>query len=426
MEIFLLFAILLLTVHGNAQNNFEDNLKDIFGSSTRSFLDDYDEVTKKPLADISAIQKCGEGSDQGVHVCVPYYNCDGQTRTIIQTGKTDGFGLIDIRLGASKCDDYMEVCCKIPTGGIPPDVVTQRPIVDPDVPLPSSTIPPINPNRGNNCGIRNPNGIDFKITGNKDNEAEYGEFPWMVAILDKNYNRDSAETFSICGGSLITPSVVLTGAHCVYKYAPSGIKIRAGEWDTQSITERVPYQERDVAKIIRHEQFLNTTLFNNVALLILSEPLFKADNVGTVCLPPQNLKFNSKNCFTMGWGKDVFGKQGRRQVILKKIELPTVSFNTCQQYLRDTRLGKFFELHKSFMCAGGESGKDACTGDGGSPLVCPDPENTGRYYQAGIVSWGIGCGAQNVPGVYADVAKFRNWIDTQMQYQNLITDPYKI
>ena len=54
-------------------------------------------------------------------------------------------------------------------------------------------------------------------------------------------------------------------------------------------------------------------------------------------------------------------------------------------------------------------------GDGGSPLVCPMRKNPLQYVQVGIVSWGIGCGTNNVPGVYADVAKAKSWIDQTLQ-----------
>jgi len=47
-------------------------------------------------------------------------------------------------------------------------------------------------------------------------------------------------------------------------------------------------------------------------------------------------------------------------VILKKVELPIVQHNTCQDVMRTTRLGKYFLLDKSFICAGGEAGKDTC------------------------------------------------------------------
>ena len=78
----------------------------------------------------------------------------------------------------------------------------------------------------------------------------------------------------------------------------------------------------------------------------------------------------------------------------------------------DSRLGPSFLLHPGFICAGGEEGKDACKGnsvfslsssyplwpgDGGSPLVC---DMGGVWQLAGIVSWGVGCGQRDVPGVY--------------------------
>lgn len=77
--------------------------------------------------------------------------------------------------------------------------------------------------------------------------------------------------------------------------------------------------------------------------------------------------------------------------------------------MRQTRLGGRFILDRSFICAGGEPGKDACEGDGGSPLIC---EVNGIWKVAGLVSWGIGCGQPGIPGVYVNVANFRPWIDS--------------
>lgn len=131
-----------------------------------------------------------------------------------------------------------------------------------------------------------------------------GEFPWTVAILKEEKALDGQVlNVYVCGGSLISRSVVLTAAHCVEGKDPQSLKIRAGEWDTQTKDEVFPHQDRQVRDYVVHQSYTKSNLRHDIALLFLHEPVEIAENVNTVCLPPQNELSDGSRCFASGWGK---------------------------------------------------------------------------------------------------------------------------
>lgn len=240
----------------------------------------------------------------------------------------------------------------------------------------------------------------------QDGQAQFAEFPWMAVILRTDTFSNARHQY-ICGGSLIAASLVLTVAHCVTDMHPDNITVRLGAWDIQSNNEKYPHQDRRVSSITIHHDYNKLgDLYNDYAILHLKTPANLTVNVDTVCL---DTSYIGDSCFVAGWGKDKFGEQGKYQQLPKKLELSVWDNEMCQDVLRTTSLGRYFSLHRSFICAGGEVGKDTCTGDGGSALVCQSQEGE-RYTLVGMVAWGVGCGESGIPGVYASVPFADDWI----------------
>merc|ERR1711962_602547 len=347
----------------------------------------------------NVFENCADYTISQGYECVPYYQC--HNGSII----TDGGGLIDVRNGFgilspedSKCEGFLDVCCQDPdfVAPPPPPVVKHVP----------------------RCGQRHQNGLGVRIQGFNQHESQFGEWPHMCAVLSEEGVTDGEGTVNLyqCGGSLIAPGTILTAAHCVhtFRHQAHKLKIRCGEWDTQNQTEPRPHQDRYVGNLNIHPEFDPKNLASDYALLYTAQPFELQEHIDTICLPDPEEIFDGQTCFATGWGKDQFGAAGQYQVVLKEIDLPVVGHHNRETALRNSRLGKRFKLDDSFLCAGGVGSKDTCKGDGGSPLVCSSKFDPFTYVQAGIVAWGIGCGENNLPGVYADVAKAVCWIDYAM------------
>merc|ERR1719477_439590 len=144
----------------------------------------------------------------------------------------------------------------------------------------------------------------------------------------------------------------------------------------------------------------NTRLSNDLAILYVDRDInLNHPYVNTACLPSCADQFDHQfsngtgvRCFVAGWGKDEH--DGSFQFIPKKVDLPLVNDDQCEASLKTALnaqrpgAGDRFRIHPSEICAGAEVGKDACTGDGGSPLVCQ--AKSGRWTVMGLVAWGVG------------------------------------
>ncbi|ODM90248.1 Clotting factor B [Orchesella cincta] len=251
-----------------------------------------------------------------------------------------------------------------------------------------------------NCGSRKY--IDVPSKKLEYGEAKFGAYPWMAVILGKGNNYVGA-------GALVSPNFVLTAAHKIKSWKPGAtMKVRLGEWNAKEDDEPYKNVEVPIESVLIHPGFNIDNLQNDIALVKLAKPLIpKLIHILKQRACPKRVI----NTLVKGFGKDAFGN-GKHSYIMKEVDLPIVDQDICEQRLRTTRLGNYFQLNRySFLCAGGEEGKDACTGDGGSPLVC----DTGKGWQVvGLVAWGIGCADYGIPGVYVNVPNYADWINEEI------------
>uniref|UniRef100_A0A8D0D1Q9 Vitamin K-dependent protein C n=1 Tax=Sander lucioperca TaxID=283035 RepID=A0A8D0D1Q9_SANLU len=246
-----------------------------------------------------------------------------------------------------------------------------------------------------------------RIIGGSD--APDYTIPWQVLL-----NIDGGRG----GGMVIGDRWIMTAAtdltHDGKPVSNETVRIYMGPTDVKTLMGSPVY----AASFHIHPEFNNTNgldFNHDIALIKLQDPITFNSSIIPICLPAEGATYvTGEMGLVSGFGiMKIYPPRLTNK--LKYMHLPVVDQETCSNSvskLKKTR-DNVPRLTNNMFCAGvPEGGQDSCLGDNGGPYALRDD---GRFWAAGIVSWGVDCGKQGTYGVYTRVTNYMHWINKTMQ-----------
>ncbi|MCF6441196.1 serine protease [Pseudoalteromonas luteoviolacea] len=234
-------------------------------------------------------------------------------------------------------------------------------------------------------------------------ETQPYAYPFMGSLQEDGEHK--------CGISFVGENRVLTAAHCInFNYYTfdthyiDRLSVKLGGHDLKEDAQWTTYQVR---QILIHDRYdwrgadaVNTDKSYDIAILELDRPV---ENITPIKLANMQIReslTSSDTLRAMGWGKI---DDGTRSNKLKEVDLQYVPNVLCKEF-------KYYDrsITDLMICAGAiNTNEGTCSGDSGGPLIV---KRDSEWIQVGVVNFGVSCGKNGHPSVFADIANLSDWL----------------